>query len=138
MTLEPLRSAPPAVLLHLATVVPAFIVGTWLLFVSRKGSRWHRLLGRLYLSLMATTALAAIFIRAFSAWSVGVGPFRFGLLHLFVLLTAWSVFTTLRAVRRGDIAAHRGSMIGLYVGGLGIAGLLAFLPGRIMYRMFFG
>jgi uncharacterized membrane protein len=29
-------------------------------------------------------------------------------------------------------------MRGLYFGGLMIAGALTFLPGRIMYRMFFG
>jgi uncharacterized membrane protein len=29
-------------------------------------------------------------------------------------------------------------MRGLYIGGLIIAGLLTFIPGRIMYRMFFG
>ena len=29
-------------------------------------------------------------------------------------------------------------MRGLYFGGLIIAGLLTFLPGRIMHRMFFG
>ena len=29
-------------------------------------------------------------------------------------------------------------MRGLYFGGLIVAGLLAFAPGRIMYRMFFG
>jgi uncharacterized membrane protein len=29
-------------------------------------------------------------------------------------------------------------MRGMYLGGLVIAGLLTFIPGRIMYRMFFG
>ena len=37
--------------LHLATVVPAFAIGTWLL-VRRKGSPSHRALGRVYLVLM--------------------------------------------------------------------------------------
>ena len=66
-----------------------------------------------------------------------MGPLRFGLLHLFVPLTAWSVWTALRAIRAGNIKAHQGAMRGLYFGGLVIAGLLTFLPGRIMYRMFF-
>ena len=37
--------------LHLATVVPAFAIGTWLL-VRRKGTPSHRALGRVYLVLM--------------------------------------------------------------------------------------
>jgi len=134
--LDPLLSAPVAVRIHVATVVPAFVLGTWLLFLSQKGSRVHRLVGTIYLALMSTTAVAAVFIRAFGSWSIDVGPLRFGLLHLFVPLTAWSVWTALRSVRRGDIAGHQGAMRGLYVGGLVIAGLLTFLPGRMMYEMF--
>ena len=34
--------------LHLATVAPAFAIGTWLL-VRRKGTPGHRALGRVYL-----------------------------------------------------------------------------------------
>jgi uncharacterized membrane protein len=55
-----------------------------------------------------------------------------------VLLTVFSVWRTVRALRAGNIPAHRASMRGLYIGGLIIAGLLTFAPGRIMYRMFFG
>jgi uncharacterized membrane protein len=133
----PLLNAPIAVRIHFFTVVPAFLLGTWLLFLSTKGSPRHRLVGKIYLALMSITATATIFIRAFSSVSVDLGPFRFGLLHLFIPLTVWSVWTALRAVGRGDIAAHQGAMRGLYFGGLVIAGLLTFLPGRIMYRMFF-
>lgn len=86
---------------------------------------------------MSITAIAAVFIRAFSSVSISVGPLRFGLQHLSVPLTAWSVWTAVRAVRRGDIAAHRGAMRGLYLGGLVVAGLLTFLPGRVMYQIFF-
>jgi uncharacterized membrane protein len=137
VNLEPLLSAPPAILVHFTTVVPAFAIGTWLIFFSEKGAPVHRLLGKVYLALMSVTAASTVFIRAFSdSVSLEVGPLRFGLLHLFIPLTVWSVWTTLRAVRAGNIAAHQGSMRGLYFGGLVIAGLLTFLPGRIMYRMF--
>ena len=42
------------------------------------------------------------------------------------------------AARRGEIAKHRGRMTGLFVGGLLIAGTLAFMPGRLMWRLFLG
>jgi uncharacterized membrane protein len=138
MDLQPLLSAPAPVILHFATVAPAFVLGTWLLFASEKGSPRHRLVGKIYLCLMSATAIAAVFIRSFSNLALEIGGFRFGLLHLFVLLTAWSVWTALRSARAGNIGAHQGAMRGLYFGGLIFAGLLAFLPGRIMHRMFFG
>lgn len=138
MTLAPLLSAPLAVQVHVATVVPAFVLGTWLLFGSTKGSSWHRTAGKAYLVLMAVTAAAATFIRSFADLSVTVGPLKLGLIHLFVLLTFHGVYGALATIRKGDIDGHRGAMRGLYFGGLIIAGGLAFAPGRIMYRMFFG
>jgi uncharacterized membrane protein len=137
MTLQPLLDAPAATIIHFVTVVPAFFLGTWLLFLSTKGSRYHRLAGKAYLTLMGVTAFAAIFIRSFAGWSVSVGPLKLGLIHLFILLTFHGIWRTLGAIRQGDIAAHQASMRGMYFGALIIAGLLAFAPGRIMYRMFF-
>lgn len=138
MDIQPLLNASLPIKLHVATIVPAFGLGTWLLFFSAKGSRYHRLAGTVYLTLMVVTALAAMWIRAFSGFSLEVGPFRLGVLHLFVPLTLHSVWATLRALRAGHLATHQGSMRGLYFGGLIVAGLLAFAPGRIMYRMFIG
>jgi uncharacterized membrane protein len=138
MTIQPLLNASLPIQLHVVTVVPAFALGTWLLFFSTKGSRYHRVAGKVYLTLMATTALAAMFIRSFSDVSVALGPFRLGLIHLFVPLTAYGVYGALATIRKGDIDGHRGAMRGLYFGGLIIAGLLTFAPGRIMYRMFIG
>jgi uncharacterized membrane protein len=138
VNLEPLLTAPLAVRLHVLTVIPAFALGTWLLFFSTKGTSRHRLVGKVYLSLMAVTALAAVFIRSFSNASLDLGPFRLGLLHLFVPLTAHGVYGALATIRAGNVPGHRAAMRGLYFGGLIVAGLLAFAPGRVMYRMFFG
>lgn len=52
MTLEPLAQAPLAVQLHVAAVLPAFALGTWVIFFSRKGSHSHRLVGQIYLGFM--------------------------------------------------------------------------------------
>ena len=59
MNLTLLADAPLAVKIHLATVLPAFVIGTWLIFFSRKGARWHRILGAIYLTLMSVTAVAS-------------------------------------------------------------------------------
>jgi uncharacterized membrane protein len=131
MNFEPIATASPAVQIHLATVVPAFVLGTWLIFFSRKGSKHHRLIGTVYLVLMMITATAAIFVRE-------LRDGRFSWLHFFVLLTYWGVFSTIWHLHHKNIRGHKASMIGLYIGGILIAGSLTFLPGRIMYRLFFG
>jgi len=80
---------------------------------------------------MTITAGAAFFIR-----SIGQG--HFSPIHLFVPLTLYGVVAAIWCAHRGNIAGHRRAMLGLYFGGLILAGVLAFLPGRIMYRVFFG
>jgi len=135
MTLAPLLSAPLAVQIHVATVVPAFLIGTWQIFFSRKGAPYHRALGYVYLGLMTVTAVAALFIHSLMPRSpfFGMSP-----IHLFVPLTLFGVVGALRGAWTHNIAAHRGAMIGVYVGGILIAGSLAFLPGRIMHAVVFG
>jgi uncharacterized membrane protein len=131
MDLAPIAAAPLAIKIHLATVLPAFAIGTWLIFFSTKGARWHRALGAVYLSLMTVTAIAAFFIRSINSGG-------FSLVHLFIPLTLFGVFGAIWNVRRGDIKGHRNAMLGLYVGGLLIAGGLTLLPGRLLHHVFFG
>lgn len=135
MTLEPLIHAPLAVQIHAATVIPAFFIGTWQIFLSRKGAPSHRAVGYLYLGLMTITAIAALFIHQIMPKS----PF-FGLspIHLFVPLTLFGVASALYGAWTHNVRAHRGAMRGVYIGGLLIAGSLAFMPGRIMHSVAFG
>jgi len=44
----------------------------------------------------------------------------------------------LRGAWTHNLAQHRWSMISVYVGGILIAGTLAFLPGRVMHAVVFG
>jgi uncharacterized membrane protein len=131
VNLAPVLQAPLAVQIHLATVLPAFAIGTWLIFFSTKGATWHRALGAIYLGLMTVTAVAAFFIR--SVMTGQLSP-----IHLFVPLTLFGVFSALWNVRRGNVRGHRNAMLGLYLGGIMIAGTLAFMPGRIMHAVVFG
>ncbi len=59
-------------------------------------------------------------------------------IHLLVPLTLFSVVGALRGAWTHNIAMHKRSMIGLYIGGMLIAGTLTFLPGRIMHAVAFG
>ena len=131
MNLGLVAHAPLAVQIHMATVIPAFFIGTWQLFFSTKGAWLHRWLGVLYLVLMSITAVTTLFVHV-------VNPGHFSLIHLFIPLTLFAVVRTIMALRRGDIRAHKRSMIALYVGALLIAGAFTFLPGRMMHQIFFG
>ena len=135
MTLEPLLHAPLAVQVHVATVVPAFLIGTFQIFASRKGSPLHRALGYVYLVLMSVTAITTLFVHQLMPHSPfwGLSP-----VHLLVPLTLFGVVGALRGAWTHNVALHKRAMIALYVGGMLIAGGLTFLPGRIMHAVVFG
>lgn len=119
-----------ALALHLATVIPALPLGLYILLTKKGGTR-HRTLGRLWLALMGVTAIATLFVR-----NVGDGSFSF--IHLFSVMTLIGIPRVIVTARRGQIAAHRGHLLGLFSGALLIAGALSFLPGRAMWVWTFG
>lgn len=124
-----MTTGTPLVYAHLATVLPAFVIGTYMM-VSRKGSKIHRLLGKIYMALMMTTAVIALFIKA----EVGPQLFgHFGFIHLFSILVLQAVPRAYFAARRHDRRAHAIGMISVYVGGLLIAGGFTLMPGRLMH-----
>lgn len=135
MTLEPLLHASLPVRLHVATVVPAALIGTWQIFFSRKGAPLHRALGYLYLTLMTVTAITTLWVHQL----MPNGPFL-GLspIHLLIPLTLWAVYNAIQGARMHDIPRHRYAMLALYIGGILVAGGFTFFPGRIMHAVVFG
>ncbi len=59
-------------------------------------------------------------------------------LHIFTVVTVVSLWSGLTGIRRGNVRRHAASMAGLYIGGLIIAGITAFIPGRMMWNVVFG
>jgi uncharacterized membrane protein len=135
VTLAPLLTAPLAVQFHVATVVPAALIGTWQIFVSRKGSPPHRALGYVYVVLMSITALSTLWVHQLMPKS----PF-FGLspIHLLIPVVFIGFYNALRGAMTHNIARHRYAMLGVYVGGILVAGGLTLMPGRIMHAVIFG
>ncbi len=114
--------------LHLITVLPAFLIGGYLLLTT-KGTRPHRLLGKVYMVLMLVTALTSLGITS------AVGPQffgHFGFIHIFSALVLISVPRAYFAARNGNIGRHKANMQSLYLFGVILAGSLAFLPGRLL------
>lgn len=125
-----LARASPAVQVHLAAAVLAFAVGAVQL-AGPKGTLPHRLLGWTWVLAMLAAAASSLFIRE-------INHGAFSVIHVLSGLTLVSLPMAVHAARKGRVAAHRGTMLRLYFGGLVVAGVLAFLPGRTLWAMFLG
>jgi uncharacterized membrane protein len=119
-----------ALLLHLTTVIPAIPLGLYI-FLARKGGARHKLLGKIWLALMGSTAIATLFIR-----NIESGGFSW--IHIFSVLTLIAIPKAILTARRGQIERHKSHLIALFVGALLIAGAFSFLPGRTMWTWAFG
>ena len=121
--------APVAIKLHLFAVLLAFAIGVALL-IGVKGRTFHRTLGWVWVVAMMTGAVSSLFIRIINHGSLSY-------IHL---LAGWTIVALPMAVfaaRTHRVKAHARFMTGLFTGGLILAGLLAFMPGRLMWNMWF-
>ncbi|GAW41738.1 hypothetical protein SH203_02147 [Brevundimonas sp. SH203] len=128
-----LLTSPVMIQVHVASAVTALVIGLVLL-AGVKGDRLHRTLGWAWVLAMGTTALSSFFIHQINP----NGPGGFSLIHL---LSGWTVIAlpmAVHAARRHRVADHRRAMTGMFVGGLIVAGAFTFLPGRLMWAIFFG
>lgn len=119
---------------HLFTIIPCFLIGTVLLII-KKGTTVHTFTGRIYMVLMMFSAVATLFMPA----KVGPTLFNhFGWIHALSLLAIYTVPTAWIAIKNNNVKSHKRKMILLYFGGLIVAGVFTFSPGRYMHQLFFG
>ena len=131
MSLEPLLQAEPVIRVHAFAAMAAFLLGS-IQLLAPKGTLPHRVVGWTWVGLMLAVALSAFFIhqiRLWGAWSP---------IHLLAILTLVMLPLGVLRAHRHDVTAHRRTMLGLFLGGLVIAGIFTFVPGRIMYHVVFG
>lgn len=126
----PLLHAPLSVQVHVLFAVLAVGLGAVILLLP-KGTGLHRLMGWSWVVCMIM--IAATSVAMIADLSNGINA-----LHVFTAITVISLWGGLAGIWRGNVRQHASSMTGLYVGGLFIAGLFAFLPGRLMWMTFFG
>ena len=125
-----LARQPWVIQLHIAAALTALLLGT-IQLVGIKGTGLHRLIGWTWVVAMVTVAISSLFIRQ-------INPGSFSLIHL---LSGWTLIAlpmALFAIRRGRVARHASGMTWTFVGGLIVAGAFTFLPGRLMWELFFG
>ena len=119
----------PLVATHAGLAAAALVVGAAVLS-RRKGRASHKLLGRTWVALMLAVALSSFWIFEIRR---GAGP---SFIHLLSVWTLISLALAVWFIRRGNVRAHRGFMIGTFIG-LAAAGTGALTPGRALYRLFF-
>lgn len=120
---------PVTVVIHLLAAVAALVLGIVIL-ARGKGTPSHKALGRLWVGVMALVAVSSFWIFDIRR---GAGP---SWIHLLSAWTLVSLSCALYFIRLGNVRAHRGFMIGTFLGLAG-AGLGALAPGRALYRLFF-
>lgn len=120
----------PATKIHLAAAVVALGLGA-VMMASRKGRRFHRTAGWIWVTIMAVLAVSSLFITGLngSSWSW---------IHVLSFLTLASLPIGVWAARGHKVRIHSRTMMGMFYGGLVMAGLFTFVPGRLMFQVFFG
>ncbi len=114
---------------HLGAALLALVLGAVVL-MRRKGTASHKRLGRTWVALMVLVAVSSFWILEIRN---GAG---FSFIHLLSAWTLLALILAVRAIRLGDVRAHKKFMIGTFLGLAG-AGLGAFAPGRTLYALFF-
>lgn len=97
-----------------------------------KRDRLHKVTGYIWVISMAVTALSSFWISGIRM----IGPFS--PIHGLSVFTLFGLFFALRKAIRRNIAEHQKSMRQIATWALGVAGLFAFLPRRLMNEMVFG
>ena len=111
--------------IHLTAAIVSLLVGGAVL-LRQKGTASHKLLGRSWVALMLIVAISSFWIRRDG----------FSWIHLLSIWTLISLACAVWFIRRGNVRAHKGFMIGVFLGLAG-AGLGALAPGRTLYVFLF-
>lgn len=127
--LNPIAAASLAIRIHVISALSALAIGTWLL-LAPKGRTMHRTFGWMWVVAMGVTAISSFFI-------TGLMGSSYSPIHA---LSAWTLLGLpfgIAAVKRRDIRKHRASMTNMFMGAIIVAGLFSFLPGRMLWHVFF-
>ena len=125
------------VYIHAFMALLAIPVG-WYIFLTTKGTPRHRLMGRIWVLLLSSVAITALFITT-------INPGHYSVIHLLIPYTLGSLVYSIWNIRKFKQTkipkykrAHIYSMIGVYIGALVIAGVFTLMPGRFFYSILFG
>ena len=119
---------------HLACALAAIVIGAVQL-ARPKGTPGHRVLGIFWIALMLVISVSSFWIHEVMPTGATLG---FSPIHLLSIWVIYQMASGYRHARAGQIDRHRKAMTYTYIGGLIIAGLFTFTPGRLLYRVILG
>ncbi len=114
---------------HIVFALASVILGAVLLLMP-KGTPRHKLIGRIWVSMMALVAIGSFAIH-------DLNPGGLSWIHVLSAFTLMSMAFAIIMIRKGHRRAHFSSMIGSFIG-LVVAGIFTLLPNRIIGGFFFG
>ena len=100
---------PPLLVSHIFAASVGVLLGGYQLWRRPRGDARHRLLGRVWVALMAWTSVSSFWIR-----DLNEGAFSW--LHVLSVVTVVSLVLGVWRARAGDIRGHMGPMIGSWIG----------------------
>ena len=124
------HEVPTTVWAHLVTIMVALAL-TPIMLLRRRGDRWHRRLGTIWVVAMILTALASFAVR-----NANHGQFSF--IHILSVWTLIQVPIIWWSARTHRVRQHRSSVRGMVTGALLIAGFFTFPFNRMLGQFLFG
>ena len=123
--------------IHATLALLAVPLGLYI-FLTKKGTKQHRMLGRIWVIFLIIVSLTAIFIQT-------INPGQYSWIHLLIPFTLVSLIYSIWNIKKYKKTkierykySHMYSMIGVYVGALLIAGAFTLMPGRFFHHILFG
>ena len=121
--------------IHATLALLAVQLGLYI-FLTKKGTKQHRMLGRIWVIFLIIVSLTAIFIQT-------INPGQYSWIHLLIPFTLVSLIYSIWNIKKYKKTkierykySHMYSMIGVYVGALLIAGAFTLMPGRFFMRYY--
>lgn len=129
--LQPLLEASPAVQVHVAAALAALALGAWQ-FLARKGTIPHRIIGWIWVVLLAGICLSSFFIPG--SWHIG----PVSVFHVLSAYTLWALFMGARAARAGAVADHKSYMSWIFSLSIVLSAAIAIgSSGGVLNEVFF-
>jgi uncharacterized membrane protein len=114
----------PAIWIHLTAVILALATTPFLLLRTKR-DRLHKSMGYLWVGSLAVIAISSFFLRF-------IIPGSFSPIHILSVWTLIDLPMIVMRARKKDIEGHRKKVRGIVAGGLIVAGIIAFLPIRLL------
>jgi uncharacterized membrane protein len=127
----------PIIAIHMSAALSALVLGPialWARLGRTLHPRMHRAAGYVWISMMLTSALSAVFIRDYALPNLA----GYTLIHLLIPVTLAGLGLAFWAVLKQKYIAHRKAMQTLYWMACVVPGVFTLLPSRLLGKLLWG